>query len=316
MLSSCGAPANVADAHSLVWAHTIVQGWWPREEAAFISGQATALNDLYSGTALEVAEGQMTMETLRNSRPKYPRPFRGSVVFAPSGSSQSWFLAIIQYAPVDQDGRAEPVTTTAPGLIFTQMAGTWNASAADVQAPIPHDLLGNGDSILSAPLTDDHYFMAASSIATSYATYVNLLSGGQQPVAPFPTGLNTFAWSFTRIPWPPGSIATAQFKFEVVDAKIAAYSITVGYSKVPEVVIFSVRRTVVIMPRHGCLVRQANDLEWSAVVPPGSYSSVTITSLAVVAASVPLNDGDVSQGRKIIDIGGPIDDIRADGQKC
>jgi hypothetical protein len=48
----------------------MIQSWWPKEESAFISGDPIALGDLYSGAALEVAEGQMAIEKLEGTRPK------------------------------------------------------------------------------------------------------------------------------------------------------------------------------------------------------------------------------------------------------
>jgi hypothetical protein len=316
-LTSCGESSTSAKEVPFGQAHAIVQSWWPKEEAAVISGDPRTLTELYAGSALDVATGEMGTTTLRGARPKYPRPFRGSIIFAlSSGAGAAWFLAIIQYAPIDQDGRAQAVTRSLPGMIFAKIGGTWKASAADVQAPIPHDVLGNGDSTLSTPLSDEHYILAASAIATSYDTYLNELSAGQQPDFPFPTGLNSFAWQFTRIPWPPGSIATARFSFVVDTPEVADYSITSGIVKVPEVVLFVLRRSVVIKPRQGCLVRRPDDLQWSDIVPAGSYSAVTLNSVSVLAATVPLNDGDTSQGRKLIDVSAGIDDVSATGVKC
>ena len=201
-------------------------------------------------------------------------------------------------------------------MIFVKIGGTWKASVADVQAPIPHKALGDGDSTLSTPLSDEHYLMPASAIATSYASYLNKLSAGQQPDVPFPTGLNSFAWQFTRIAWPPGSIASAQFSFVVDTGEVARYSITSGIIKVPEVVLFVLRRSVVIKPRQGCLVRRQNDLQWSAIVPAGTYSAVTLNSVSVLAATVPLNNGDTSQGRQLIDVSAGIDDVSATVARC
>lgn len=316
-LTSCGESSISTTAVRFGQAHAIVQSWWPKEEAAVISGDPRTLTELYAGSALDVATGEMAMTSIRGARPKYPRPFRGSVIFAlSSGAGAGWFMAIIQYAPIDQDGRAQAITRSVPGMIFTNVGGTWKASAANVQAPIPHDALGNGDSTLSTPLSDEHYIMAASAIASSYDSYLNELSAGQLPDVPFPTGLNSFAWQFTRIPWPPGSIATARFSFVVDTPEVASYSITSGIIKVPEVVLFVLRRSVVIKPRQGCLVRRQGDLQWSDMVPAGSYSAVTLNSVSVLAATVPLNNGDTSQGRKLIDISAGIDDVSATGAKC
>jgi hypothetical protein len=316
-LTSCGGARTPTAEVPFAQAHAIVQSWWPKEEAAVISGDPRTLTELYAGSALDVATGEMAMTTLRGGRPKYPRPFRGSVIFAlASGAGAAWFLAIIQYAPIDQDGRAQAISRSVPGMIFANIGGTWKASVADVQAPIPHNALGNGDSTLSTPLSDEHYLMAASAIATSYAGYLNEISAGQQPDVPFPTGLNSFAWQFTRIAWPPGSIATARFTFVVDTPEVADYSITSGIIKVPEVVLFVLRRSVVIKPRQGCLVRRQDDLQWSGIVPAGSYSVVTLNSVSVVAATVPLNDGDTSQGRKLVDVSAAIDDVSATAAKC
>jgi hypothetical protein len=81
------------------------------------------------------------------------------------------------------------------------------------------------------------------------------------------------------------------------------------------VVIFVIRRTVVLTPRQGCLVRRQGDL-WSDIVSPGSYSVLTLNSVSVLAATVPLNDGDTSQGRKVVDISAGIDDVSATGANC
>ena len=316
-LASCGAPLRSTSEAPFAKAHAVVQSWWPKEEAAVISGDARTLTELYAGSALDVASAEMAMKALRGARPKYPRPFRGSTIFAVSpGATAAWFLAIIQYAPIDQDGRAQAITRSAPGMIFAKIGGTWKASVADVQAPIPHSALGNVDSTMSTPLSDEHYLMAASAIAVAYTSYLNELSAGHEPDVPFPTGLNSFAWQFTRIAWPPGSIATARFSFVVDTPEVAAYSITSGIIKVPEVVLFVVRRTVVIKPRQGCLVRRQADLQWSDIVPPGSFSAVTLNSVSVLAATVPLNSADTSQGRKLIDISAGIDDVGATVAKC
>ena len=315
--ASCGAPVSSTAEASFAPEHAIVQGWWPKEEAAVISGDPRTLTELYAGSALDVASGEMAMTTLRGARPKYPRPFRGSTIFALSPrATAAWFLAIIQYAPIDQDGRAQAITRSVPGVIFVNIGGTWKASVADVQAPIPHNALGNGDSTLSMPLSEDHYLMSASAIATSYASYLNELSAGQQPDVPFATGLNSVAWQLTRIAWPPGSIATARFRFAVDTPEVARYSITSGIIKVPEVVLFVLRRSVVIKPRQGCLVRRQNDLQWSDIVPARTYSAVTLSSVSVLAATVPLNNGDTSQGRQLIDVSAGIDDVSATFAKC
>ena len=115
--------------------------------------------------------------------------------------------------------------------------------------------------------------------------------------------------------WPPGSIAITQFSFSLDTADTATYSITAGITKVPEVVIFVLRRSVVIKARQGCLVRRAAD-SWSDILPAGSYRTVTLGSVVVVAASVPLNDSDMSQGRKVIDISGSVNDVTASAIKC
>ena len=51
-------------------------------------------------------------------------------------------------------------------------------------------------------------------------------------------------------------------------------------------------------------------------MPAGSYRSVTLTSLSVIAASVPVNNGDTSQGRKVIDISGGLDDVATSTVTC
>jgi len=258
----------------------------------------------------------MTTASLRGSRPKYPRPFRSSVVYGPSDPAVTWFLAIIQYAPIDQDGHAQPIERTEPGMIFTNNQGTWAVSAADVQAPIPHPTFG-GDSILGGTDSDSHYILSASRLADDYASYLKMLSAGQQPDVPFVTGLNSFAWQLARIQWPPSSIAVARFSFVVDTAQLVSYSVVgSGAKKSPEVVLFVVRRAVALAPRQGCLVRRQDDIEWSDVVPAGSYRSLTLNSVSVIAATVPLNDGDTSQGRKVIDTSGGIDDVSVVGVRC
>jgi len=312
LLSACGNPAPTA-AHSFATEHAIVKAWWPQHEAAFISADPASLTALYAGPGLDEAEGEMSIAQLKGSMPKYPRPFRGSVIFAPA--SMQWFLAIVQYGPIDQDGRAGSISMTFPGVIFIQVGGTWKATIENVQAPIPHDYLGNGDAVLSTPLADDHYILAAATVAPSYVAYLNSLSSGHPVEVPFATGLNSFASEVTRLRWPPGSIATTQFSFSVDTADTATYSITAGITKVPEVVIFVLRRSVVIKARQGCLVRRAAD-SWSDILPAGSYRTVTLGSVVVVAASVPLNDSDMSQGRKVIDISGSVNDVTASAIKC
>jgi len=257
------------------------------------------------------------MASLKGSKPKYPRPYRGVIVFGPSDPALTWFLAIIQYAPIDQDGRAQVVTMTAPGMIFTNTAGVWKVAAADVQAPIPHTVFGNGDSTLSGTDTDTHYITGASAVAGAYASYLNKLSAGQQPEVPFVTGINSFSWRFARIEWPPSSIAKAQFSFVVDTPLLVSYSIASGGStKPPEIVLFVLRRAVTLTARQGCLVRRQGEFEWSDVVAPGSYRSLTLSSVSVIAATVPVNDGDTSQGRKVIDISGRVDDVSAAGIRC
>lgn len=255
----------------------------------------------------------MTMAKLGGGLPKYTRPFRGSVIFAPTGST--WFIAIIQYAPVDQDGRAEAFTMSFPGLLFAKVGATWKATAANVQAPIPHSAFGSGDATLSTPLGNDRFIMAASTIAPSYSDYLISLSAGHQADVPFPTGITSFGSQATGLSWPPGSIATTRFSFAVVSVDAAMYSITTGLTQVPEVVIFLLRRSILIEPRQGCLVRRAND-PWSDVVPAGSYRAVTLDSVLVIAATVPLNDHDTSQGRKVVDISGSVNDVSALTAKC
>lgn len=316
LLLACG-PASVPVADTFAPAHSVVRSWWQQNEAAFISGNPASLAPLYAGSALEVASGQMAIQALKSSRPKYPRPFRGSTIFEPDTRTDgSWFLAVIAYAPVDQDGRAQQITRTYPGLLFSESNGSWKVDAADVQAPIPHPALGDADQTLAAPLAEDHYILASSAIASAYAAYLTGLSAGSSAEVPFTTGPSSFGYSFGRISWPPGSIATARFTFDVVTPVLVAYSITSGFTQVPEVVLFALRRTVVIKPRSGCLVRTAADIEWNDIVAPGSYSSITLVTIAVAAASVPLNNADTSQGRKVIDVSAGMDDIGATTVKC
>jgi hypothetical protein len=315
-VSSCLASPPSTAASPFAQAHSIARSWWPKAEGAFISGNPKTLTDLYGASALDVATGEMQMATLTGGRPRYPRPFRDSAIFLPAaGADSNWFLGIIRYAPVDQDGRAAPVEMSAPGMIFSESDGIWKVVAADVQAPITHDAFATNESRFSAPADDARYIMPRSAVASAYASYLNNLSAGQQSEVPFPTGLTSFAWQFTRIAWPPGSIAIARYSFAVDTSELAEYSITSGLTKAPDVVLFVLRRTVVLKPRQGCLVRRPGDL-WSAVVPPGAYSSVTLSSVSVVAATVPINDGDTSQGRKIIDISAAIDDVSAAGVGC
>ena len=316
VIFGCGPAAAPVPTAQFAQAHSTAQNWWLKAEAAFISGDPNALGDLFAGSALDVATGELQMLALANGLPKYPRPFRDSTVFAPGpGKDPTWFLTIIRYAPVDRDGRAQAIDMFAPGMIFNQVNGTWKVIATDVQAPIGHDYLPTKEFAFSTPLDDSRYLMARSAIASIYATYLNSLSAGQQPEVPFPSGLNSFAWQITHVTWPPGSIATAHWDFKVDTAQVVVYSITSGITKAPEVVVFVIRRTVIFKPRQGCLVRRPGD-SWSAIVPPGSYSAVTIASVSVVAATVPFNDGDTSQGRKVIDISAGIDDVSATGTKC
>jgi hypothetical protein len=315
LVSGCGTPPSAADqfAHQ----HEIVKAWWLQNETAFVTNGRASLGRIYSGSGLEIASEQLTTAESKGSRQRYPRPFRGATIFAPNSSpSAHWFLAIVAYAPVDIDGRAQPITMTFPGLLFSDSDGTWKVIAADVQAPIPHDVFGTGDAVLSAPRGEDHYVMASTAIAAAFSEYLAAAATGSQPAVLFPTGPTSFAGQFTHIGWPPGSISTTRFTFAVESPKLASYSITNGFTQVPEVVIFVIKRTVVIKPLHGCLVRRADDIEWSDAVPAGIWSSITLTSLAVTAASVPLNDGDSSQGRKVIDISAGVDDISASGVRC
>ena len=169
--------------------------------------------------------------------------------------------------------------------------------------------------MLATPLADGRYIIAAATVADSYVTYLNSLSSGHPVEGPFATGLNSFASEVTRLLWPPGSIAATQFSFSVDTADAATYSITAGITRVPEVVVFVLRRSVAIKPRQGCLVRRTGD-SWSDIVPAGSYRSVTLSSVVVVAATVPLNDGDTSEGRKVIDISGSVNDMTTSTIKC
>jgi hypothetical protein len=317
MLTGCLGQSALNASNPFGPAHGVAQTWWSKEEQAAISGDPTELEDLYAGSALDVARGQMMMSSLKTTRPKYVRPFRGSVIFGPGGAAGwDWFIAIIQFAPVDQDGRAEAMTRSFPGLVFVSTDGTWKATVADLQAPIPHPLSGSSDATLATPPGDARFVLVRSAVAGSYSTYLNARAAGQFPEVPFPTGLDSYAHQLTTISGPLGSIATATFTFEVDTPDVAAYAITSGLTQIPEVVLFVIRRTVLIKPRQGCLVRRAGDIGWSDIVPPGSYSALAIQSVAVGAASIPLNNGDTSQGRKVIDIGGSIDDVGATGVKC
>ena len=80
-LSGCGSAAP-AEAGPFAKDHASAHSWWPKAEAAFISGDPTALSDLYADSALDVAKGQMQMALLLGTRPKYSRPFRDSAIFA------------------------------------------------------------------------------------------------------------------------------------------------------------------------------------------------------------------------------------------
>lgn len=313
----CGEGASLTSPPSFAQLHQIANSWWPKEEAAFSSANPSSLQALFTGQALEVAQGQMTMARLKGTSPKYPRPLRGSVIFALAAPpAPTWFLAIIQYAPIDQDGRELPSTRSAPGMIFTLSAGTWKVSVADVQAPIPHPTFGS-DAVLSPVGNDSRYILPAAAVPPAYTSFLNDLSANRHGVAPFATGSDTFSWQFARIEWPPSPQAAARFSFTIDVSNTAAYTISnAANGATPEILLFVVRRNVILSPHSGCLVRRSDDLSWSDIVPAGSYRSLTLTSISVVAASVPVNDGDSSQGREVIDVSGGIDDVAANVANC
>ncbi len=169
-----------------------------------------------------------------------------------------------------------------------------------------------------SPVGDDsHYILPAAAVAPAYSSFLGDLGSHRQGVVPFATGNDTFSRQFARIGWPPSSQAAARFSFTIDISNAAAYIISNGSNgATPEILLFVVRRNVVLSPHSGCLVRRPDDLSWSDIVPAGSYRSVTLTSLSVVAASVPVNDGDTSQGRKGIDVSGGIDDVAANVVSC
>lgn len=299
-------------------AHQIAESWWPKAEQAFITGDKPTLQQLYAEPALDEAAGIVTGESLSNTRPKYPRPVRSSVVFIPVASSTpQWFLAVIQFAQIDQDGRALAATLSAPGMIFAKQTGAWQVVALNVQAPIPHSYLATNDMTLDAASADVRYILPRAGIASAYASYLKTLRSGQPAEVPFATGPTTFGAQFAHISWPPESTVATVFSFEVDEPELAVYSVTpLGASKAFETLIFVVRRAVTISSPHGCITRRPGDVLWSYVVPPGSFKSVTLTSIGIVAASIPLNDGDTSQGRKVIDISGSVNDLAAVGTNC
>ena len=140
LVSSCLASTPSTSASPFAEAHSIARSWWPKAEAAFISGDPKTLTDLYGATALDVATGEMQVATLTGGRPRYPRPFRDSTIFLPAvGADSNWFLAIIRYAPADQDGRAGPVEMSAPGMIFSDSDGKWKVVAVDVHRAVVGD---------------------------------------------------------------------------------------------------------------------------------------------------------------------------------
>jgi hypothetical protein len=193
-------------------AHRAVEQWWPQNEAAFIAGDTGALKSLYAGAGLDEAQGDMTAADLKAARPKYPRPYRSSNVYLPaSDANGQWFLAIVVYAPIDQDGRASSSTMTAPGMLFAKSDAVWKVVGSNIQAPIPHPLFAGKEITFSAALPDVRYIMARSEIPTAYASYLNALAAGKAGEVPFATGTFSFASQFIRLSWPPN--VPTQFNF-------------------------------------------------------------------------------------------------------
>jgi hypothetical protein len=295
-------------------AHRAAEQWWPQNEAAFIAGDTAVLKSLYAGAGLDEAQGDMTAADLKAARPKYPRPYRSSTVFLPAaGTNNQWFLAIVTYAPIDPDGRAYSWTMTAPGLLFAKNDGGWRVVGSNIQAPIPHPLFAGKEITFSAALPDARYIMARSEIPTAYANYLNALAAGKAGEVPFATGMFSFASQFIRLSWPPN--VPTQFNFTVDNPSLATYSFSDSDKAGNEVLVFVVRRTATVSTSPGCMPRRQGD-SWSDVVPVGNYKTVTLTSVAIIAASVPLTSSSNSQGRQVIDIGGSIRDISATVTKC
>jgi hypothetical protein len=295
-------------------AHKAVEQWWPQNEVAYIAGDGAALKSLYAGAGLDAAQGEMTAEDLKAARPKYPRPYRSSTVYVPAkGASSQWFLAIVAYAPIDQDGRAYSWTTNAPGLLFAKSDGGWRVVGSNIQAPIPHPVFAAKEITFSAALPDARYIMAGSEIPTAYANYLGALAAGKAGEVPFATGNFSFAPQFSRLAWPPN--VPTQFNFTVDNPSLANYSFSDSDKPGNEVLIFVVRRTVTVSTSPGCMPRRQGD-SWSDVVPIGNYKTVKLTSLAIVAASVPLSNATNSQGRQVIDISGSSRDVSATVTKC
>jgi hypothetical protein len=295
-------------------AHKAVEQWWPQNEVAYIAGDGAALKSLYAGAGLDAAQGEMTAEDLKAARPKYPRPYRSSTVYVPAkGASSQWFLAIVAYAPIDQDGRAYSWTTNAPGLLFAKNDGSWKVAGSNMQAPIPHPLFASKEITFAAALPDERYIMAKSEVPAAYVNYLNALSAGKTGEVPFATGLSSFAPQFSRLSWPPN--VPTRFAFTIDNPSLATYSFSESDKAGSEVLVFVVRRSVTVSATPGCVPRRQGDF-WSDVVPVGNYKSVILTSVAIVAASVPLSDGNSSQGRKVIDISASSRDISATVTKC
>jgi hypothetical protein len=295
-------------------AHKAVEQWWPQNEAAFIAGGAQVLKSLYAGAGLDEATGDMTAADLKAARPKYPRPYRSSTVYLPAaGTNSEWFLAIVAYAPIDQDGRAYGWTMNAPGLLFSKGEGGWRVVGSNIQAPIPHPLFAGKEITFSAALPDARYIMARSETPTAYANYLNALAAGKAAEVPFATGTFSFASQFSRLSWPPN--VPTQFNFSVDNPSLATYSFSDSDKPGSEVLVFVVRRTATVSTSPGCMQRRQGD-SWSDVLPVGSYKTVKLTSLAIVAASVPLSNASNSQGRQVVDISGSSRDISATVTKC
>jgi len=161
--------------------------------------------------------------------------------------------------------------------------------------------LDQANTSLKRPKEAD-YLYAATGLANSYAQYLSQISNGQQPVAPYQTGLVSFSGQVTAEP-PGTTISNLSFS-AYPDQPLMIY-IDDNHN---EVVLFALKRTATYSPQapESCLVGNL-----SALLPIAGYTSMTLGKEIVVIATIVPKSTPSQGGRLLIHLDGASSDISA-----
>jgi hypothetical protein len=301
LLLACSGPAlpdlaalQTGEVITPTKAKSVVDDYWKTNEQAAIRRDAELFARIETGLLLETDVALIKTErALGQQGQAVPRPLRRVTIYVPHQRGYpAEFVALIETVQIDVTGQPND----APWTFYEHFTrpsqdDAWKAdfySQVNPGRPFKFQLDAAGYAT-SLPAAASNFVLRPDALSAALATYQRTGVTSGSPYGPFAPGpMTSYSVDLQRAHHDELAIRGFQESTEFnVLPYVHAYRAVDGSA----IVLFALRPsdTVTLPDPSTCMVQPASLRRWGALVPAGSYASITIDNLLQYMATNPLD---------------------------